>query len=246
MAGERSGGEPRDLPAVRNGHQQSRSCCRERAKKNSSECPAMEAVCMGFDRESLKLQLDRLPTRHRVAFAAACCERLLPNYIAFSSEVGWGEPGALRIATDYVWDVLDGATVVRDEVELLTARCNAIIPDTDDFTTESVSAALDAGVAIVETLQALIDADSDRIAGIASLCIDTVDMYVKSRDDLDYNSDPLFESRIAKDPLMERELARQSETLSALMNAPVLERTFLRRLRADSADGGRSNIGRTS
>jgi uncharacterized protein YjaG (DUF416 family) len=193
---------------------------------------------------SLERQLDRLPPGHRVAFAAACCERLLPNYAAFAREVGWGEPATLRSAVDYVWSVLAGGTWNHGEIDRFIKRCDAAIPDTEDFETILVSGALDAGTAVVQTLRALLDGDPKRIVDVASFCRDTVDMYIQNRDQLDYDTDPSFEERIEQDPLMTRELARQSATLTELAANPVLDGALLQRIRAESADGGRSNIGR--
>jgi uncharacterized protein YjaG (DUF416 family) len=55
-----------------------------------------------------------------------------------------------------------------------------------------VSAALDAGTAVVETLQSLLDGDSKQIVDVASFCRDTVDMYIQERDHLDYNTDNII------------------------------------------------------
>jgi len=196
---------------------------------------------MPFDPESLKHDLDWLPRNHRVAFAAACCERLLPNYAAFAREVQWGEPSVLRDALEYVWSVLADGHFDRTEIEGLMERCDAVIPDSEDFDTSSVSAALDAGTAVVGTLRSLLEGDTQQIVEVASYCRDTVHMYIQDRDDLDYQ-DPLFDMKIEQDPLMRRELARQSSTLSELANNPVLDGVFLKRLRDESADGGRSNM----
>jgi uncharacterized protein YjaG (DUF416 family) len=103
---------------------------------------------MNFDPEFLKRRLDRLPEGHRLAFAAACCERLLPNYSAFAREVRWGKPGTLHAALDYIWNVLGGGSMDRGAINILIEQCNAIIPDTEDFDTSLVSAALDAGTAV--------------------------------------------------------------------------------------------------
>jgi uncharacterized protein YjaG (DUF416 family) len=183
---------------------------------------------------------------HRVTFAAACCERLLPNYAAFAREVRWGKPETLRAALDYIWDVLIGGTVDRGEIYRRIEQCDAVIPDTEDFDTSSVSAALDAGNAVVETLRSLLDGDSQRIVDVASFCRDTVDMYIQDRDHLDYNNAPLFERKIEQDPLMKREIERQAAILLELSTNAVLDRLMLKRLRDESADGGRSNIGRTA
>jgi uncharacterized protein YjaG (DUF416 family) len=200
-----------------------------------------------FDPESLLADLERLGWRHRVAFAAACCERLLPNYAAFVQEAGWGDTQILRTAIDYIWDVVADAHPADDsEVRRLIESCDRIIPDTQDHDTISVSAALDAGSAVIETLQTLLDGNPRRIVDVASFCRDTVDMYIQDRDDLDYNTDASFEAKILEDPLMKRELERQSAILSELANNPVLDRSLLTRLRNESNDNGRSNIGRIS
>ena len=191
---------------------------------------------MHFDPDALERQLDHLPLPHRVAFAAACCERLLPNYSAFAREVGWGQPDTLRAALDYVWSALDGGSVDHDEIDRLMERCDAVIPDTEDFDTSSVSAALDAGTAVVGTLRSLRDGDPRHVVEVASYCRDTVHMYIQDRDDL-HDNDPSFDTKIGQDPLMRRELARQSEILSELASTPVLDGTLLKRLRDESADG---------
>jgi uncharacterized protein len=199
---------------------------------------------LSFDPESLRRQLEQLPPKHRTAFAATCCERLLPNYSAFAREVGWGAPDTLRAALDYVWRVLDTGNMDRGQVDRLIERCDAVVPDTEDFDTSSVSAALDAGTAVVGTLRSLFDSDTRHIVEVAVYCRDTVHMYIQDRDELNY-TDPSFDRTIAEDPLMKRELARQSDILAELGNSPVLGSTLLRRLRDESADNGRSNIGRT-
>lgn len=51
--------------------------------------PAQEAIMtradsnLTFEHAALAQGLTPLPRDHRVAFAASCCERLLPNYYAF-------------------------------------------------------------------------------------------------------------------------------------------------------------------
>jgi uncharacterized protein YjaG (DUF416 family) len=198
-----------------------------------------------FDPEWLKRNLDQLAWRHRTAFAAACCERLLPNYAAFAREEHWGEPHTLRAALDYIWSVLNGRAMDPDEVNRLIRQCDGVIPDTANSDASSVSAALDAGTAVIGTLRSLLDANTKDVVEVASYCRDTVHMYIQERDDLEYD-DPLFETKIERDPLMRRELARQSAVLSELANNPVLDGELLKRLRDESADGGRSNIGRTA
>ena len=39
-----------------------------------------------FELDSLKQEIKQVPHLHRLAFATAMCERLLPNYNAFSQD----------------------------------------------------------------------------------------------------------------------------------------------------------------
>jgi uncharacterized protein len=86
---------------------------------------------VSFDPESLKHDLDQLPLAHRVPFAAACCEGLLPNYSVFARDVGWSSPDILRIAFDYVWTALEIGSMDRGKINHLIEQCDAIIPDTE-------------------------------------------------------------------------------------------------------------------
>jgi uncharacterized protein YjaG (DUF416 family) len=200
---------------------------------------------VNFDPDLLEHEISRLPRLHRVAFAAACCERLLPNYAAFVRQVHWGDPGSLRSALDYIWSAVAGGSADRDEIYRLIKQCDAVIPDTEDFETSLVSAALDAGTAVAGTLRALLDGDPKHVVEVASYCRDTVHMYIQERDDLDYR-DPLFDTKIERDPLMKRELERQSAILSTLANNPVLDNRVVKWMRDESLDRGRSNIAHTA
>jgi len=64
-----------------------------------------------FMPEHLRARLQGLPPAHLVAFAATVCERLLPNYAAWSAAARWGDPNRLRTALDRVWAALGGATL---------------------------------------------------------------------------------------------------------------------------------------
>jgi uncharacterized protein YjaG (DUF416 family) len=200
---------------------------------------------VNFDPDLLEHEISRLPRAHRVAFAAACCERLLPNYAAFVREVHWGEPGLLRSALDYIWSAIAGGSVDGEEIHRLIRQCEDVIPDTEDFETSLVSAALDAGTAVIGTLRALLDGDTKHVVGVASYCRDTVHMYIQDRDDLEY-CDPLFDLKIERDALMRRELERQSTLLSKLASNPILDDRVLISIREESSDAGRSNIGRNA
>lgn len=47
-------------------------------------------VLPAFNGEALMERLIRLDNKRQLAFGAVCCERLLPNYLAFQKNAGWG------------------------------------------------------------------------------------------------------------------------------------------------------------
>jgi tetratricopeptide (TPR) repeat protein len=49
-----------------------------------------------YDEKHLMEQLERLPPERRVAFAAACAERLAPTYATYSARTGRGDPAKLE------------------------------------------------------------------------------------------------------------------------------------------------------
>lgn len=192
-----------------------------------------------FDPHLITSVLSRLSRRHAVAFAGACCERLLPNYKAFSEAEAWGDWSLLRQALDEIWAYVAGGEVPQERIRELLERCDQVIPDTEDFGTIGVSQALDAGVSICEALELIQDGDVAHAVTAGSQARDTVDMFIQDRDDMDYK-DPLFEEKILSDPLMVRELHHQKATLLALAAANPLTGEFIRALRQEFLN--RSNV----
>lgn len=192
---------------------------------------------MSFDLNHLVKELDRLPKMHRVAFAASCCERMLPNYRAFSAMEQWGDFNLLRKALDDVWRWLKGDPLSQEYVINLADKCYAVAPDADDFSSLFTSSALDAVGSIVETLWCCVDGDARRAADVGSNANDTIDMYIQVRDGLD-PADPAIEEKIQADPLMIEELEKQAADIGALGAIDSLTSDFLDSLRHSSESIG--------
>jgi uncharacterized protein len=191
-----------------------------------------------FDANSLRSRLARLSANSRIVFAAACCERLLPNYVLFVKSASWGDSTVLREALDYIWHTVTSGNIDRGHVEELLERCDAIVPDSEAFSSDFTSAAIDAGAAIMETLKTLLDDSIDHIIDTASFCRDTVDMFIQIRDGLDFNNDPEFEEKIARDPLMQYELERQALVLEQLERHHELDSSIVDNIRDKSWNDG--------
>ena len=74
----------------------------------------------------LEQELESLPPMHRVAFAAACCERLFPNYGIFLREIkeqGWNEKDPIREALDEIWEFLAGKKIDAARFRELLSNC---------------------------------------------------------------------------------------------------------------------------
>jgi uncharacterized protein len=80
----------------------------------------------------LKAELEPLGGRQRMAFAACCCERVLPAYENFSREEGWGDPRPLRDALERVWASANGKHLEAKEAQPLVSLCAEQVPHLDD------------------------------------------------------------------------------------------------------------------
>ncbi len=167
-----------------------------------------------FDETRLLLLVEGMPAWRRVAFMVYCCERMLPNYLSFSAETGFGNVGSLRSALDTVWDWVETSRALLN-LKCLVSSCEEQAPDTTKFSSVFTSAALDATTAIAVTLEALTDVTAKQLIEVASLARDTIDLFVQHQLDLD-PSESDYEAKITSSDLMQTELCLQRTSLEAL------------------------------
>lgn len=193
-----------------------------------------------YDFETLEKELEGLSTQHRIAFAAACCERLLPNYNAFAREESWGAPSLLRTALDEVWQILKGKPVDVATLQKLRSACDSddIVPHSDDFC-GYVAEAQEAAIAIYKTLDACIEPTLQHIIEVAERVAFTIEF---STDwDVSIETEKYIET-IARHPFTVREMAKQNEILERLKNTKELNYDLLEWLRTSFDNGGKSLI----
>lgn len=196
---------------------------------------------MDFDEEHLAEQLAALPPGHRTAFAASCCERMLPNYTAFSRMENWGRPEMLRGALDEVWEILGGRPAREEHIRPLFETCVGLAPDTEDFQSLFVSAAGDAAGAVAYTLECCLDGDAERAAMVGRLSTETLYQYLSMVNDPltgVHVTDADFEEQILKAPLMLAELDKQERDIRLLQTHDTLTPAVLKELREASAYAG--------
>jgi uncharacterized protein YjaG (DUF416 family) len=170
-----------------------------------------------FDEAELATTLERPPQRLRAAFAAACAERLMPAYVAFSERSGRGDPEALRAILTRLWDDLSGERMGDAEVRSAIEACTELIPEEDDgpWIMEQASAE-DAGAAVAYALRCRQSGQAKEAAWAARRAYEALDHYVINRENIDTNK-PGAEQRVLQHPLVQAELARQSRDLSEVL-----------------------------
>lgn len=198
-----------------------------------------------FKLNNLENKLEKLTALHRLAFAAAMCERLLPNYNAFSNMENWGDRSILRAALDEVWEILQGKQKDTEKLDRLREACdsNNVIPD-DDFSGSYYGLeAQEAALAICELLDASLDPTPQQIVKIAKRVRDTIESFVVQRDESlkaslklgpypDYSEKYL--KAVASHPLAVREMAKQNQDLQKLRESDRLSPELLESLRTSS------------
>jgi uncharacterized protein YjaG (DUF416 family) len=194
-----------------------------------------------FDEDRLIQALNGLAPHHQTAFAASCCERLLPNYQAFAVMEGWGDPPLLDQALNAVWQFLDGTSLPEERVHALIAAIDQVTPDMDDYTSFFAGAALSAVSAVVYTLESCLTADAEKTALVGRVAIETIDLYLDIVNDPivgAHQADPALDRWLEQAPLMLAEITYQQETIAHLQAHPTLDSAFLQRLRQSAQRQG--------
>jgi uncharacterized protein YjaG (DUF416 family) len=171
-----------------------------------------------FDEPCLIARLAKLPNELRVAFAALCAERQLPNYIQFSARSGLGNPNVLREALGSIWEDLQGRSVSNAQLESILERCMALIPNGSADTEEETAYADDAAASVAYTLRARLAGDPQEAARAARRAYESVDQFILSQ----FNSTIVRRDRealMASHPLAQAELQRQQTDLQDLQSA---------------------------
>ena len=169
-----------------------------------------------FNEEILYEHLNKLEYWKQLVFLITISQRLVPNFLAFEKETDYKGGEKLVSAIEKAWSfLLKGQFFIDLSEEQL--ECENLAPDTEDYETVLVSPALDAAVAVSLLMKAFSTHDTHIIVEATSLMNDTLDMYIQELMDID-TFDPDIEEKIEQHPLMQKELKRQTEDLSFLLN----------------------------
>ena len=201
-----------------------------------------------FEFDILEQELEKLPVFHRLAFAAACCERILPNYNALCKMYDWGDPSVLRNALDEVWQILQGQPIDEFRIYRLINNCGSdnIAPDSLDFGSDSYRS-LQVIDAICTTLKACSEPAIIEIVRVVQYARNTVEFSV-AWEDVSFNiswendGEEKFTEAIVCHPFAIREMAKEAEDLQRLKEVETLSIDFLEWLRVSSHNNGKSLI----
>lgn len=169
-----------------------------------------------MEAQHLLAQLEALPAQGQTAFAALCCERLIPNYQAFQVNEQWGDVSALTIALDAVWEYISGTSMDSNYVLELQAACKLVAPDTEDFTSLYAELGLTTASAVYMLLQTVLDANAQTAIRVAELAFTAVDEYLNRVADpllTVHGSSNTFDEWLRKAPMFESERIMQQENI---------------------------------
>ncbi|MCV3217130.1 YjaG family protein [Plectonema radiosum NIES-515] len=202
-----------------------------------------------FDIDSLEQELKQLPPFHRVAFAASICERMLPNYNAFSQMENWGDPSVPRKALDAIWQALQRKSADEIQILQLAEDCvrENVCPDSDDFfDSYYLLEAQEALFAIHAILHAYLNPTSMKfiVQVVKGARFNTIELFIRARDK-SFNANQYRDKKerleaISNHLLAKREISKENEDLQLLKEVDHLKYNSLESLR--TSNSGRSLI----
>jgi uncharacterized protein YjaG (DUF416 family) len=170
-----------------------------------------------FDEEELVTKLDLLPGKFRAAFAAACAQRQLPNYVRFAARTTTGDPDLLTQILDRLWDALEGEpddNALQRDLEL----CMSLIPDERREGAPDQMYAEGAVASTAYAIGAQLSGKSQEAAWAARRAYETLDSHFVSTLNVGI-VDRAVESYIVSQPLVQLEFQRQQTDLADLRAA---------------------------
>ncbi|CUU25471.1 hypothetical protein J9874_00209 [Duffyella gerundensis] len=189
-------------------------------------------------RNPIHLRLEKLESWQHMTFMACLCERMYPNYWAFHQQTGFADAQLYRRLLDLVWESL----TVKDakiNFDSQLEKFEEAIPNGDDFDVYGVYPAIDACVALSETVHALLSGDTlDRAIEVSETSITTVAMLEMTQSGQEMSDDELKDNQGVID-----EWDAQWEIFRLLAACEERDVELIKGLRSDLREDGFSNIG---
>lgn len=186
-----------------------------------------------------KARLRRLSRRQQLAFMAALCERLMPNYALYAQMTERGDTHGLRVILDLVWEALQVREARIDFARQAEKLAELEPPEDDD------SFGARRAVETVVALSALLDAvqgEAPEVAlEVSQVSRNGVQAFIEMTEGRDEDDAERNAARLRAHPLMDEEHDFQQAVLEAAEGE--LGRDALKALRRLGRNEGFSNLG---
>jgi uncharacterized protein YjaG (DUF416 family) len=167
------------------------------------------------DKIQLKQRIGLLSQRKRVVLALLFCERMVPALNKFAKETGF-DSSVYREHLDDAWRNQDTSSSDYGEA---AKQCLDHAPDSEHFIHPLMSAALNAALSVVETMEFLADNDVNHLVEVAVLARVTAASYAQLMVATPPHS--LNYDEVMKHPFVQHELQQQADDLEFLEALPA-------------------------
>lgn len=175
--------------------------------------------------------VSNLSIQHLQVFCNLNCEKLLPAYKLFSEFENFGDVSSFsKIIEEVYISQFTKSDII--EVEIMEKGLDENFFNLEEFEAPLASYAFDTCEAFDELLQFLKFDDAIHILNNAQVCINSVDMFVQQKDNIDYITDMnQLEELISKNEWMIKEKTRQLVLLEELSSLSDLDDSSIENLR---------------
>lgn len=171
-------------------------------------------------------RLTSLSPEGRLAFAASCCERMIPNFEAFVLVDGVEDTKACQHALNAVWKWVSGEKLSQKQIEHIRSRCQEAIADPEMFDSIWSGLATNAVSAIMDALDCCLNGSPQSAANTAILANDSIYEYI-SKVDKPFGGSQIqepggiFDKWIMEHPLKKQEFQKQEADFDLLALSPL-------------------------
>ena len=190
----------------------------------------------------INLAFNKLTQWQQVAFSAALIERMLPNYIMFAEVESIGDSKVLRNQLDIIWQWLDKNNRVKINYDAQFIKLEEQTPDPEIIDSFGVFPCIDTCMAILSVLQTMQDKECEGGENVSRLSENSVSYYCELELAQVEEAAEVEESDVSEHPLMQWEIATQSELFNFIKDNPENKKTC-QLAKALVLEEGMSNLG---
>jgi uncharacterized protein len=190
------------------------------------------------DRKALVIELCQMGKQHVLAFAASCCERLVPIYNAFCHVEKRENSNEVNNAIKQLWLIVQGANPPHKKVQQWMSNIKNGIPDSEDYSSLFTAGAQNASLALIHSFEIYTTDDKSKVGLISNASYNTVFDYTFIVNDPEtevHAVERWLNQYIMESPLVKAELEKQYKDVEALKTENVLKNDFIDALRLSSA-----------